>query len=155
MASEGKIDSVYDFTSKGLRELESWLEPWIKGFLKGQLNGGTAPVATNGTLQSYYRDGAATVASGVARWYPPNSCTINKIHVGVGVAPVGSGLTVRVNRNGASIGTVTVVAGTFTATFVPTVTTFVLGDYITVDITAIGSTTAGSAVLVQFFGKWS
>jgi len=36
MASKNKIDSVYDFTSKGLRELEVWLEPWLKGALKGE-----------------------------------------------------------------------------------------------------------------------
>lgn len=41
MASNDKIDSIYDFTDKGLRELESWMEPWLKGVLKGE-TGGTA-----------------------------------------------------------------------------------------------------------------
>lgn len=26
----GKIDSIYDFTDKGIREVEAWLEPWFR-----------------------------------------------------------------------------------------------------------------------------
>jgi len=37
--NQGKIDSVDDFTGKGLRELEVWLERFLKGSLKGETGG--------------------------------------------------------------------------------------------------------------------
>lgn len=60
-------------------------------------------------------------------------------------APVGSSATLQVNKNGASAFTISV-ATTVNESNTPSATNIVVndGDYLDVDVTAIGSTTAGS-----------
>jgi len=91
------------------------------------------------------QDGELSVTTGTARWYAPRDIEITKIRPFVGTAPVGSSLNIKVNKNGSSIHTLSVSAGQNNAA--NTVTTPIEvneGDYLTVDVTAVGSTTAGS-----------
>ena len=87
------------------------------------------------------------------RFYPQENVTIDHVHAAVGVAPSAPGLTVRLNLNGASIGTGTIAAGANTTSFVPSTTALVVGDYLTVDVTTIGSPTPGSNLVVQVWGS--
>lgn len=97
----------------------------------------------------YSVSGVLTVANGGLRWYALTDGTISLVHASVGTAPTGSGVTVRVNRNTTSLGTVTIPAGAHTNTFVPASPAYTAGDYFTVDVTAIGSSTPGSDLVVQ------
>lgn len=91
------------------------------------------------------QDGTLSVTTGTARWYAPRDIEITKIRPFVGTAPVGSSLNIRVNKNGSSIHTLSVSAGQNSATStVGTPIEISEGDYLTVDVTAVGSTTAGS-----------
>jgi len=91
------------------------------------------------------QDGTLSVTTGTARWYAPRNIEITKIRPFVGIAPVGSALNLRVNKNGSSIHTLSVSAGQNTATStVSTPLEVNEGDYLTVDVTSVGSTTAGS-----------
>ena len=94
-------------------------------------------------------NGVLAVGNGVLRWYPLADGTLAGVHCAVGVAPTGSGVTVRLKKNGASVGTGTIAAGAFTTTFVPSPAGYVVGDYFTVDVTAVGSTTPGTGLVVQ------
>jgi hypothetical protein len=97
----------------------------------------------------YSVSGPLAAATGGLRWYAPTDGTITLVHVSVGTAPAGSGITVQVNRNGTSLGTVTIPVGSHTNTFTPASPAYVAGDYFTVDVTAVGTTTAGSDLVVQ------
>ena len=91
------------------------------------------------------QDGTLSVTTGTARWYAPRDIAITKIRPFVSTAPVGSSLRITVKKNGSSIHTLSVAAGQNNAA--NTVTTPIEvneGDYLTVDVTAVGSTTAGS-----------
>lgn len=91
------------------------------------------------------QDGTLSVTTGTARWYAPRDIEITKIRPFVGTAPAGSSLNIRVNKNGSSIHTLSVSAGQNSATSnVSTPIEINEGDYLTVDITAVGSSTAGS-----------
>ena len=91
------------------------------------------------------QDGVLSVTTGAARWYAPRDIEITKIRPFVGTAPVGSSLNVRVNKNGTSIHTLSVSAGqSNSANTITTPIEINEGDYLTVDVTAVGSTTAGS-----------
>jgi len=91
------------------------------------------------------QDGTLSVTTGTARWYAPRDIEITRIRPFVGIAPAGSALNLRVNKNGSSIHTLSVSAGQNTATStVGTPIEISEGDYLTVDVTAVGSTTAGS-----------
>lgn len=117
-----------------------------------------APTDETGDVPTYvqtYRivtftiPGTLTVGSGVARLYFPRASTVINIIAGVGTAPTGSSATFDVNKNGTSLfsGTPkpTITAGTNSDTSsVPDTTAIAAGDYLTVDVDAVGSTVAGS-----------
>ena len=100
--------------------------------------------------------GAAYVTSGQGRVYIESSRTITRVRASVGTAPTGASLIVDVLKNGTSIysGTPanrpTIAAGSYTALGgTPTTTTFVSGDYITVNVVQVGSGAAGSDLTVS------
>jgi hypothetical protein len=94
--------------------------------------------------------GDLTVLEGTKRWYTPKEATISKIIARVSTAPVGSAINITVNKNGSSGATLVIVdGGTKVANNSPNIT-LVEDDYLTVDVTQIGSGTAGSDLIVTF-----
>lgn len=103
--------------------------------------------------------GALTVGAGKDRALIPFNCEIVSVSAIVGTAPTGASLIVDVLKNGTTIFTTTanrptIVAGaTQTTTFPrPDVTRLVAGDNLTLSISQIGSTVAGSDldVVIQY-----
>jgi len=95
--------------------------------------------------------GDLVVFTGTSRWYPNDDITIIGVRASVNTAPVGADLLIDVLKNGVSIGTITVAAGTNLSSFiVPSSVSILSSDYITIDITQVGSSTAGSDMVVQF-----
>lgn len=97
--------------------------------------------------------GALTVQTGKSRVYLEDNYTVESIRASVSTAPAGAAVIVDVNRNGTTLFTTqaarpAIAAGAFTATGAPAVTTFAAGDYLTVDVDQIGTTTAGSDLTV-------
>ena len=116
------------------------------------LNGPTGPTGATGAtvlFPTFTQQGTLAVKTGTIRYYFDDSRTITKIRASVGTAPTGASLIVTVKANGATFtnSAVTVAASGFTATSSPT-KSVVAGDYITVDITQVGSTVAGSDLVV-------
>lgn len=120
--------------------------------------GATGPTgpqgATGGFYQVYTVNGTLSVGSGAQRFYMPSNATIAQVRASVSQAPVGSSIIVDVNKNGTTIFTTqgdrpTILAAGFTDTSVPAVTSLVSGDYLTIDIDQVGSTTPGSNLTVQ------
>lgn len=92
--------------------------------------------------------GVAYVRSGTHRFYVERSATLTKVRASLGSPASGSPVIVTVNVNGVLAGTVTVAAGDYTAT---TTLSHALapGDYLTVDITSVGSTSPGTDLTVS------
>ena len=99
-------------------------------------------------IVAYSVSGELEIADGGLRYYALADGTITLVYVSVGTAPSGSGVTVRVNRNGSSIGTTTIAAGANTNSFAPAAA-YVTGDYFTVDVTAVGSSGPGADLVVE------
>ena len=93
---------------------------------------------------TFVQDGALTVSTGTARWYSPRAVTITKIRKHVTTAPTGAALNMTLKKNGSSIQTFSIAAGGSTNVTSGLNLSVAEGDYLTVDITQIGSTTAGS-----------
>jgi hypothetical protein len=99
--------------------------------------------------------GALTVAAGVKRLYVGKALTVANITAGVNTAPTGASILVDVNKNGTTMFTTqgnrpTIAASGFSdAASVPDVTSLAAGDYITIDVDQIGSTIAGSNLVVS------
>jgi hypothetical protein len=105
---------------------------------------------------TWSRDGDATVVQGLMRWYnrTGGARTIHGVWPAAGVAPTGADLVVDVNKNGATIFATQanrpriVVGGNGGASATPDTTSVAEGDYLTVDIDAVGSAVAGADVSV-------
>jgi hypothetical protein len=102
----------------------------------------------------FYYTGLLVVTTGTQRLTAERNLTILSVRATVGSAPAGSSIIVDVKKNGTTIFTdtahrPTIAAGSNTALVttidVPSLNT---GDYLTVDIVQVGSTTAGSDLTV-------
>ena len=101
--------------------------------------------------KSYNYDGTLAVNTGSKRLYMTRAGTFGSFDMYVKTAPVGADLTVTINKNGSSIGTGTISAGATSGTGQTlSSTSFSSGDYLTVDITQIGSSTAGEDLYINF-----
>lgn len=104
----------------------------------------------------YMISGAVSVTAGQVRTYVESSRTVTRVRASVGTAPTGASIIVDVLKNGTSIYSVTpanrptIAAGTHMALGgAPDTTTFVAGDYMTVNVVQVGSTIAGSDLAVN------
>lgn len=98
--------------------------------------------------------GTVAVAAGKSRIYLEGDYVIETVRAAVHTAPAGAALVVDVNKNSTTIYTTqanrpSITAGTNSATGnSPAVTTFAAGDYLTVDVDQVGSSTAGADLTV-------
>lgn len=105
----------------------------------------------------FSRSGSLTVAPGTGSLYNDGDVnwTIRSIRATVGVAPAGASVIVDVNLDGTTVFTTqgnrpTIAAGSTTSgKAVPDVVTVPPGGRLTVDVDQVGSTTAGSDLVVQ------
>jgi hypothetical protein len=124
--------------------------------------GGWASLGGGGTvpdqLMPYTRPGVLVVEGGTARMRFPADATIVSVAATVNTAPTGASIIVDVNKNGTTVFTTQAnrptiaAAGTASGDQVPAVTAIGAGDYLTVDIDQVGSTTPGAdlAVVVRY-----
>ena len=101
--------------------------------------------------KSYNYDGTLAVNTGDKRLYMARAGTFGTFDMYVKTAPAGAALNVQINKNGSSIGTGTIADGANSGTGQAlSSTSFSAGDYLTVDITQIGSSTAGEDLYINF-----
>ena len=99
--------------------------------------------------KTYSYDGAVATDTGTKRYYAHDNSVLSSLEAYIGTAPTGSTLNIRVNKNGSSATTLSIAAGA-TSSASTTNISFSKGDYVTVDITQIGSSTAGSDLRINF-----
>lgn len=99
----------------------------------------------------YNYSGTLTTNTGSKRLYMHRDGVLGAFDMHVATAPVGAAINITVNKNGSSIGTGTITSGnTDNNLQTLSTTSFASGDYLTVDITQIGSSTAGEDLYVVF-----
>jgi hypothetical protein len=122
-------------------------------FLKTDGAGTLSWAAASGGSSNAYRTmeywDTLVVFNGSKRWYATSSFTISSVSAFLVTAPTGSSAIFRVNKNGTSAATVTITASSTSVTSSINIS-MVSGDYITVDITQIGSSTAGAFLSMVF-----
>jgi hypothetical protein len=101
----------------------------------------------------FFSTGVAAVKTGTFPWYNDTGrpLVIKSVRASVGIAPSGSSLTITVAKNGATLSGVNASISANTRTAKQTVADVPVadGDYLTINITAIGSTTPGTDLAVQ------
>jgi hypothetical protein len=106
----------------------------------------TGTAGSSGLNPVFSRQGTLTTLVGTQRLYIERTGTISVVRASIGTPSVGSAVVVDVNKNGTSIlsSPISVAAGQYTATGTISNTSVVAGDYLTVDIDAVGSTSPGA-----------
>lgn len=106
-------------------------------------------------LFTWSMSGVLAVASGGLGFRAPIALELQHVRLSVSTAPTGAALLVDVNKNGTTMFTTqanrpTIAAGAYTETAItaPDVVSIAAGDRITVDIDQVGSTIAGSNLVV-------
>lgn len=104
---------------------------------------------------TFSKPGTLATGTGTYRWYSPVAVTIVDAWASVGTAPTGATLIVDVNHNGTTIFTTQsrrptiAISGNYDLSEAPDGdVTLTAGEYLTVDIDQVGSTVAGSDLVV-------
>lgn len=98
---------------------------------------------------AYSISGVLAVKDGILRWYPVAEGGVKRVHAAIGVPPAGSGVHIRVKKNGVDFDTLIIAAGTYIEDSKPSAPDYEVGDYFTVDVTSVGSSSPGSDLVVQ------
>jgi hypothetical protein len=125
----------------------------IQGFqgLQGPSGGGAQGIAgISPSLERHFNyPGILSTSLGATRWWILGNGSITKISARVTVAPIGANIVAYINKNGTTIHTATISANTYSSTSNVNLS-ISDGDYITVDIVNIGSSLAGSDLVISF-----
>jgi hypothetical protein len=125
----------------------------LVGFMEGrvdELAGFTNPA----NVFTWSLPGDAIVKRGVHRLALPFPCVLNTVQVTAGASPWGSSLIIDLNANDVTIFSTrenrpTIMAGEHASgLMVPDVKNLIVGDYLTVDIDQVGSSTSGGDLTV-------
>lgn len=105
-----------------------------------------------GFVKAYRYDDTLAVNTGSKRLYLHDSFTLNSIDAFVDTAPAGAAATIGLIKNsaGSAFKTITIADGASSSVNNSDTTTFSEGDYITVNITQVGSSTAGANLYLVF-----
>ncbi len=94
----------------------------------------------------FNQEGTLSVTTGTARWYAPRNITINKIEGFLGTAGTGSSTTFATLINGSQNRTDSISAGSTSSTSTGLSISVTDGQYLTVNITAVGTSAADLSV---------
>ena len=99
---------------------------------------------SSGFEKAYRYTGTLETNTGTLKIYLHKAATLTEIDLFVGTAPSGSSINLDINKNGTSVATPSIAADNTSNTGISANISFAEGDYITVDIDQVGSSTAGS-----------
>ena len=120
--------------------------------VRRNFNGSNYLLSTDVTVPRYFTffyGSTLAVATGVGRDIVMDSGTITDVRAAINTAPTGAAVNLSVKRNGTQFTTLSIAAGANSGSVGSLSQAIVAGDYITVDITQIGSTVAGSDLVVK------
>lgn len=88
--------------------------------------------------------------AGKARFYPANTISVVTVRAAVGTAPVGANVVAQLKKNGTVVETITISNGANESGLITPSPALSLtsGDFLTVDVTQVGSSIAGSDLTV-------
>lgn len=101
--------------------------------------------------KSYNRPGTLAIFTGISRYYPSRAISIESTRANVGVPSTSRDILINIKKNGAVvISNITIAQTTYLSSTDTTVINLTTSDYLTVDITQIGSNAPGQDLLINF-----
>lgn len=109
---------------------------------------GTPAPLSSSEFINFRQPGTLEVSTGTARWYAPAALTISSITSRIVTAPVGAAVVTRLNDNGSNVALVTIASGEIVGTSNALSINILQGNYLTIDVQSIGSSTPGADLYV-------
>tara|TARA_Y100000287_G_scaffold85379_1_gene67803 strand:+ start:297 stop:3224 length:2928 start_codon:yes stop_codon:yes gene_type:complete len=101
-------------------------------------------------IKAYRFDGTLSTNTGTKRLYLQKAYTLKSIHAYVDTASAGSSINITVKKNGTSLQTLSIGAGQTAVSVTSLTHSVAANDYLTIDITQVGSSTAGENLYLVF-----
>ncbi len=101
-------------------------------------------------IKSYRYDGSLSTNTGTKRLYLQKGYTLKSIHAYVDTASAGAAVNTQIKKNGSNLQAVSIAAGATTASSTSLSHSIAANDYLTIDITQVGSSTAGENLYLVF-----
>ena len=101
-------------------------------------------------IKAYRFDDTLATNTGTKRLYLQKAYSLKKVHAYVDTAPAGSNVNVTIKKNGSNLQNISVLAGQTTASLTSLSHSIAANDYLTIDITQVGSSTAGENLYLVF-----
>ena len=96
-----------------------------------------------------YQAGILTLTTGVQRWYVPFASTINSVIARI-TTTANTDVIIAILKNGSAAATLTIASGSIVSSAYTSGISMAVGDYITINITQVGSSSnPGSNLYVQ------
>ena len=101
-------------------------------------------------IKAYRFDGTLSTNTGTKRLYLQKAYTLKSIHAYVDTAAAGAAINITVNKNGSSLQTLSIAAGATVSSVTSLNHSVAANNYLTIDITQVGSSTAGENLYLVF-----
>lgn len=93
--------------------------------------------------------GSLQVINGVNRWYAPSAISFTRLEMFVSTPSNGADIIININKNGTLVNSYTLTAGTYYQDIGAVSIDVAAGDYLTYDVTQVGSSTTGSDLQIR------
>ena len=102
---------------------------------------------------TFFVEGGIPLFNGTNRSYVYKACTVTALALNVQTAAAGSSISIRINKNGTQLTTGSLAAGDLYEKISDLNLSLVEGDYLTLDVTQVGSTYPGYDLLVKVIAQ--
>ena len=92
--------------------------------------------------------GPISVQNGTLRWYPDQSVTVTSVYINASTAPTSGPFSIAVKKNGTTITTASLSAGSYTSSVTAVNVAFTSNDYVTIDVTASNGAADAAVILL-------
>jgi len=118
----------------------------ITGAANGSSGGGGGGSSTYTKTCNFV--GPISIQNGTARWYPDQSVTITGVYINASTAPTSGPFSIAVEKNGSTIATTSLSAGSYASSVSAVNVSYTSNDYVTIDVTASNGAADAAVILL-------
>ena len=119
-----------------------------QGRITGAANGSSGGGGSSTYTKTCNFVGPISVQNGTLRWYPDQSVTVTSVYINVSTAQTSGPFSIAVKKNGATIATASLSAGSYTSSVTAVNVAFTSSDYVTIDVTASNGAADAAVILL-------
>ena len=119
-----------------------------QGRITGAANGSSGGGGSSTYTKTCNFVGPISVQNGTLRWYPDQSVTVTSVYINASTAPTSGPFSIAVEKNGATIATASLSAGSYTSSVTAVNVAYTSSDYVTIDVTASNGAADAAVILL-------